>query len=1267
MDNTGHPTELWSPRESQIPELAQLLRIKETLLDLYRAEAADLKEEATWLRGRLNQRYDAYQSRFGAISRFKWVRTGRLDPVTGEDRVRRAQPGMGGFRADPYFAAVMALEFYDEETGRTTKAPVFSRAVVRQYRDEDRKIESPADALAASLEDRGAVDLAHIAALLDVDEISAREMLGTLVFEDPVSSQLIEAETYLSGLVGDKLIAAEAAAETEPRFAVNVEALRDVVPKRLAPGEIEVRLGASWIKPEYAARVLNTLLGVPPNASQGVQVEYNEHNGKWTVDPRAVRYTGAAYATWGTEHYDAFRMLEALLNHTEIVVWKDAPYPDAPRVRDVDETAAARDKAEELHEAMIEGLWADPVAGPDMVDTYNQLFNTIVLRTYDGSNLRLPGLSAAFVPLAHQRDAVARILHSPTTLLAHDVGAGKTAAMVMAGMELKRLGLAKKPMYVVPNHMLDQVSREFLQCYPQAKVLIADDKQLAAKERANFAARVAAGDWDGVVIGHSAFSRLSVSAETRLRYLNEELEELEANIDPGHDHITSRKIKQLKQVINAEQEALEEGTNSGYDFGLGFDELGVDYLFVDEAHKFKNLRTISHVRGLGMEGSRRAHDLEVKLRWLRESKGGQSQARIATFATATPISNSISELYTMMRYLVPDLLEAKGMRHFDSWVSTFAAPVTAMELAPDGQSYRSVTRIARFRNVPELLSLFASFTDFRSAETLGLPTPAIAGGRARVVAIRPDRAVRAYTRYLGERAEEVRTNQVHATEDNLLMISGDGRRAALDMRLVGGGYFDPSLSKVESAAEEIYRIWSQTKHTTFVDETGAEHFRPGGLQLVFCDLSTPAPGSWNVYAALREALIERGMSAKSVRFIHEASNDADRARLFNAARNGQISVLIGSSEKMGVGTNVQNRAVALHHLDCPWKPAELAQREGRILRQGNQNSEVEILRYVVEESFDTFSWQTVERKARFIDQILNGSADMREVDDVSDSTFSYAEVKAIATGNPMHIELAKMDAEVGRLGRLERRWSRDKRAGRREIPILISRIEAMTSRKAGMARALAHLHDEEKTGAVLLHTASGPRHFESRIEAGAAVYEELYEAGEPIVVAEDAGVLCAITRKNGQYGNGTLHWDLLERREDGSVKEVGFGTFRAEGSYVAENWRIIQTVATLRHEASDKLTSVTRALASSEAQLEAFRIVESQGTWPKAAELAAAKRRQKELQRGIELAQADEDIQPNDSFKPEDIASALSRIRVAAGTISAPGTPTPAQLVGVSI
>ncbi|MDA8281998.1 MAG: helicase [Actinomycetota bacterium] len=1107
--------------KTQSAELRALLGLRDAVVGLLEAEAAtrDDTTEIGRLRADLNQRYEAYIAAYGPLNRCSWRRTGRVDPDTGAERLGRVRPRRGGFRTDPFAPVVDALEIYDAEDNRATKAAIFHRRVVAPP-PARLGAESPADALAICLDDYGEVRLSEIARLLGADETTTRAELDLLVFDEPGTGQLVPAPEYLSGNVRAKLAAVTQAAADDSRYEANVSALRAVIPEDLGPDAIDARLGAAWIADTYVEEFLRETLDDPTVAV--------EHAGgsQWVV--KGGLHGVLATSTWGTARRPAGDLAQSMLTQSKIEVRDQIE--GGGTVPNPTETIAAQEKAAELAERFREWLWEDPERTEALVRTYNDRFNAIVLRSYDEAQPALPGLALSFEPRPHQLAAVARMVAEPATLLAHEVGAGKTAAMAMGVMELKRLGLVAKPALVVPNHMVEQFSREFLQLYPQARLLVGTKEDLAGSEgRRRFTARAATGEWDAVIVSHSAFERIPLSESARGEYLGRERDRVRRWLDNSKQR-GGLSVKRLERKLLEAEERLKRRLETGKaDEGITFEQTGIDYLCVDEAHLFKNLATSSNIPGASIEGSERAQDLDMKLDWLRRRKPG---GRIVTFATATPVANSITEAYVVQRYLRPDLLEEAGIEDFDTWAATFGEVVSGVELTPDATTFRIKSRFAKFTNVPELLTMLHVAADVKTAEDLGLPTPTLAGGGPETVVVASSPELAALVAELGERAEAVRSRAVRPEEDNMLKISGDGRAAALDLRLVGRARPE-GPAKIDVAAEHIAAIWAEHRHDRYLDATGGPHPRSGALQLVFCELGTPAE-RWNVYDELQSQLVARGIPPEAVRFIHEAKDDRAKAELFAACRAGSVAVLVGSTEKMGVGTNVQDRAVALHHLDCPWRPADLAQRDGRILRQGNQNPEVRVLRYVTEGSFDTYMWQTVERKARFIGQLMRGRLDVRDIEDIGDAALSYAEVKALAAGDPRLIEAAQVDAEVAKLERLARAWARNQDRLRRQVAASEHHIAGLQVELAQAEAAAAHPVDLR--GERFTMSVEG-RPYRRRGDAGAALIGRLSTEASRLS-AFDERRLGDLGELGGQRLVGTVRRDSQGRHAELSLEGV---------------------------------------------------------------------------------------------------------------------------------
>ncbi|MFG1892121.1 helicase-related protein [Micromonospora sp. NPDC049051] len=1084
---------------TQADELRALLGLRDTVTALLSAEAATLDDgdehggpaaEGTpaALRAQLNDRYDAYVATYGPLNRYTRRPTGRTDPETGEPKMARINPPMGKFRqTDPHAATVFALEHFDDPTQRATKADIFTRRVILP-RAPQLGADTPQDALAICVDTHGEVRLPEVARLLGVSEPEARAALGELVFDEPDTGRLVEAPEYLSGNVRVKLRAAQAAAEEAPRFETNVRALHRVVPRDLGPGEIDAAFGAPFLPAALVEQFLRETLRDP-----GLRVEH-VGGSDWRV--RGLRAGVLACSTWGTSGMAAPDLAQRLLTKTPIRVFVEVE--EGKRALDVEATAAAQAKAIELEERFGAWVWEDPERAAEVATRYNELFNATVPRSYVGVTRSLPGIAVGFVPRPHQVEAVARIVAEPAVGLFHAVGAGKTAVMAISAMEQRRLGLVNKPAIVVPNHMLEQFTREFLQIYPRARLLAAGRDDMSTQRRRRFVARAATGDWDAIIMAASFFERLSLSPDEQRAFLDEELAELrekivragEQAIENGESPKRNSTVKRLQNTLARKEERIKEKLGRARDPGVTFEQTGIDFIYRDELHELKNDTINSAIPDAGHEGSDRAVDFRMKLSYLRRKQG----LRVVCGATATPIANSVRELYVVTRQLRPDLLAATGTSDFDTWAATFAKVVTAIEVSPTGQGFQMRARLAKYTNVPELSLMMRTYGDVRTPEDLALPTPLLTqrddGERApHIVTLDPSPELEEFISSLDERVDDIRNRRVEPEQDNMLKVSGEARAASLDMRLIGGEQNTPG--KIDAAANRIAAIWRDTRDTVYLlnpdAATPVPHPTPGALQIVFCDQSTPNPEKWNVYDALADLLVDRGMPREKIRYIHEADTDAKKASLFNACRSGDVAVLIGSTAKMGVGTNVQARAVALHHLDCPWRPADVTQREGRILRQGNQNAEISIYRYVVAGSFDAFSWQTVARKGTFIDQIMRGTS-AREIEDVSDETLQAHQIKAIATGNPLLMDREQVAQDLTRLDRADRAHHNTQAALRRQIGNLKAWIVKDTRRVDVLDDAISRRQDTR--GDKFAATVAGHR-FTKRAEAGRALQHAL--------------------------------------------------------------------------------------------------------------------------------------------------------------------------------
>jgi N12 class adenine-specific DNA methylase len=1011
------PREVPKTARAELRALLGLRDLARSVLEQEAASAADTEELAAQ-RTALASAYEAYVERYGPINRFKTSTSTRVDPETGQETqrvTRRAPTAVRILREDPFGPLVMALEIFDDAEQTAEPARLLRERVIEPPQPV-LATEDPDEAIAISLDRHGRVEPQAIAELLGRSESDALAMLGDRVFDDPDAGRWVTAAEYLSGNVRARLESVQALVEERPELARNVEALRAVMPQDIGIDEIQARFGAVWIDAATHEAFLREILDDPT-----VQIEHPAAT-VWAVRGRTA--TVAASSQWGTQRRSAIKLAELLAQQKPVLVYDT----DSEGVRTFNavETAAAQDKAAQIQERFGEWVWEDLDRARRLVSEYNRRFNSIVLRDYAaaGERLTLPGLVRTFEPRPHQRAAVARMLGEPAVGLFHEVGAGKTAEMVIGATELRRLGMVRKPCVIVPNHMLEQFSREWLQLYPRARLLAASSADLSKDARRAFIARAATHDWDAIVMTHSAFEKIALSPQSEAAFMQRELDSQERQLKAASANTTQGlTVKRLEKALQSRREKLKELASRDVDPGLTFEATGIDYVLVDEAHLFKNLSTVSAIPGASIEGSKRASDLAAKLDYLRGRRG----ERVGTFATATPIANSMTEAHVMMRLLRPDLLEEAGVSEFDAWAATFGQTATQIEVSADGSSFHQKTRFSSFINVPEMMRIWHTFGDVKTAEDLDLPRPDLLPGPdgkpgPQTIVVEPSARTAEYISSLADRADAVRGGGVDPREDNILKISGDGRKAALDMRLIDGAteYSEQRVGKLEVAAAQIASIWADHREAEYVDpQSGAVSPRRGALQIVFCDLGTPRQG-WNVYDELRDLLAGRGIPAEQVRFVHDAKSDADKARLFAACRSGEVAVLLGSTAKMGVGTNIQSRAIALHHLDCPWRPADIQQRDGRILRQGNQHDAVAINRYVVEGSFDAFMWQAVAWKSRMINQVMRGDPSIRTVEDLGEDSLSYDQIKALASGNPLLLDKAKADAELQRLTRLER-------------------------------------------------------------------------------------------------------------------------------------------------------------------------------------------------------------------------------------------------------
>ena len=1001
----------------------------------------------------LNRLYDEFTSQYGLLN---------------------SRANNTAFSDDSSYCLLCSLEVLDENGALVRKADMFSKRTIRQQ-EPVTSCDTAADALAVSLSEKAKVDLQYMGKLTGKTEEQLTEDLAGIIFFNPSSEQYETADEYLSGDVRWKLRLLKEI--DNPKYAANMEALEKVQPNDLTASEIDVRLGAIWIPPEDIQRFVIELLKPAYYASSKIKVHYSRLTAQWNISGKTSDYGNVtANVTYGTKRINAYKIIEETLNLKDVRIF-DTVYDESSgekRILNRNETVLAQQKQQLTKDAFRDWLWKDPDSRDRLTTLYNTKFNSIRPREYDGSHIRFVGMNPEITLRPHQVNAVARVIYGGNTLLAHVVGGGKTFEMVAAAMESKRLGLCQKSLFVVPNHLTEQWAAEFLQLYPSANILVATKKDFETRNRKKFCSRIATGDYDAVIIGHSQFEKIPMSLERQRAILQTQLDEIIDGISEAKrenaERFTIKQMEKSRRSIKLKLDKLNDQTRK--DDVVTFEELGVDRLFVDEAHSFKNLflyTKMRNVAGLSQTEALKSSDLFMKCRYMDELTG----SRGTVFATGTPISNSMTEMYTMQRYLQYDALCSHGLQHFDAWASTFGETITAMELAPEGTGYRAKTRFARFYNLPELISMFRQVADVQTADMLKLPVPE---AEYHNEVIKPSRFQEDMVDSFAERAEKVRNGMVDATVDNLLKITNDGRKLALDQRLTDELLPDDPESKVNTCLDNIHRIWEASKEQK-------------STQLVFCDLSTPhGDGKFNVYDDLKAKLVRMGVPETEIAFIHDAKTEAQKAALFTNVRSGNVRILLGSTAKMGAGTNVQKRLIAEHHLDIPWRPSDIEQREGRILRQGNENSKVDIFRYVTENTFDSYMWQTIESKQKFISQIMTSKSPVRSCEDVDETALSYAEIKALATGNPYIREKMDLEIEVSRLKLVKANYLSQKymledsllKHYPKEIRLTQERINGYEADIALYGR-----HKSEDFPGMLLYGT----HYEEKKEAGTAILE----------------------------------------------------------------------------------------------------------------------------------------------------------------------------------
>ena len=978
-----------------------LIIIRDCTRNLIELQADDYPEEdIKAAQELLNAKYDNFTAKYGLIN---------------------SRANKSAFSDDSSFALVSALEILGDEGQLERKADIFFKRTIMPHKPIT-QVDTASEALAVSIGEKACIDMEYMQSLTGKEENELFNDLKGVIFLNPLyeenndnQSKYFTADEYLSGNVREKLAIARNSAKVDSRFSINVEALEKVQPEDLTASEISVRLGSTWLPVDIVQQFIYEFLNTPGYAKSSIIVHYSRYTGEWSIDGKSYdRSNVKAYNTYGSARINAYRIIEETLNLKDVRIFDYVEDIDGNRkaVLNKKETAIAQSKQELIKQGFQDWVWSDPERRERLCKLYNERFNSIRPREYDGSHIVFSGMNPEITLREHQRNAVAHILYGGNTLLAHAVGAGKTFEMVAAAMESKRLGLCNKSLFVVPNHLTEQWASEFLQLYPSANILVATKKDFETKNRKRFCGRIATGDYDAVIIGHSQFEKIPMSIERQRASLEQQENEItEGLAELKRNRGENFSIKQLERAKKSIRQKIEKlNDQSRKDDVVTFEELGVDRIFVDESHYYKNLFLYTKMRnvgGIAQTEAQKSSDLFMKCRYLDEITGGRG----TVFATGTPISNSMVELYTIQRYLQYDTLLKNDLQHFDSWASTFGETVTAIELTPEGTGYRAKTRFAKFFNLPELMSMFKEVADIRTADMLELPVPK---ANFHNIAVKPSEIQKEMVAQLAERAENVRKGNVDASVDNMLKITNDGRKLALDQRMLNDMLPDFEGSKINACVDNVYRIWNENS-----DKKSA--------QLIFCDLSTPKnDGVFSVYNDIRKKLIERGIPENQVKFIHEADTDVKKKELFQKVRKGEVRVLLGSTQKMGAGTNVQDRLIALHDVDCPWRPSDLEQRAGRIIRQGNSNPEVEIYRYVTEQTFDAYLYQLVEGKQKFASQIMTSKSPVRSADDIDETALSYAEIKMLATGNPYIKEKMDLDIQIQKLKLLKANYLSEK-------------------------------------------------------------------------------------------------------------------------------------------------------------------------------------------------------------------------------------------------
>ena len=1094
----------------------------------------------------LNELYDAFSKKYGLIN---------------------SQTNKRAFNQDSSYCLLCSLEKLDDEGNFKGKADMFSKRTIKKA-EVVTSVDTASEALAVSLGERARVDLTYMSELTGKSEEEVAKELARVIFQNPVTEKWETADEYLSGNVREKLATARVFAENRPEFAINVTALEGVQPKELDASEIEVRIGATWIEPKYIEDFMRETFETPDYLFDRnlVGVQYSDVTGQWNVKGKnADRGNSLVNMTYGTSRANAYRILEDSLNLRDTRIF-DTIEEDGKekRVLNKKETMLASQKQEAIREAFKDWVFRDPERRQTLCAKYNELFNSTRPREYDGSHLKFPGMTPDITLRPHQLNAVAHQLYGDNTLLAHCVGAGKTFEMIAAAMESKRLGLCQKSLFVVPNHLTEQWASDFLRLYPGANILAATKKDFEPANRKKFCSRIATGDYDAVIIGHTQFEKIPLSTERQAAMIERQITEIEMAIEAVKaekgERYTIKQMEKTKKSLSARLSRLND--TSRKDNVVTFEQLGVDRLFVDESHNYKNLflyTKMRNVAGIAQTEAQKSSDMFAKCQYMDELTGGKG----ITFATGTPISNSMTELYTNMRYLQYNTLQKLGLGNFDSWAATFGETQTAIELAPEGTGYRAKTRFAKFFNLPELISLFKESADIQTPDMLKLPVPE---AEYENVVLKPSEYQKEMVQSLADRAEAVRDRRVDATVDNMLKITNDGRKLALDQRLINDMLPDEDNSKATTCVDKAFEIWEETKEQK-------------SAQLIFCDLSTPkGDGTFNVYEDIRGKLIEKGVPPEEIAFIHDANTETRKAEQFAKVRSGQVRFLLGSTAKMGAGTNVQDRLIALHHLDVPWRPSDIEQQEGRILRQGNMNDKVKIFRYVTEGTFDSYSWQLVENKQKFIGQIMTSKSPVRSCEDIDEAALSYAEVKALATGNPYIKEKMDLDIQVSKLKLLKANHTSQRyRLEDNIAKHYPMQITALKERLEGYRTDIQTYTAHKPVDKDVFSMKIGNRTYTDKKEAGAALIDMCRSAKQPNM---------AVTIGEYQGFKMSVSFDSFFSKFTVSLK----GSLSHEVEIGADPLGNLQRLSNALEGMTGKMADVEQKLSNVEHQLETAKV-----------------------------------------------------------------------------